>query len=48
MEGGIHQVLDMADLVQIDVRKDRLADLQALVGPAGLQVEEVGCGQSAR
>ena len=42
VEGGIHQVLDMADLLQIDVRQNRLADLQALVGAAGLQVEEVG------
>ena len=41
-EGGVHQVFDVADLFQVDVGKDRLAHLHALVVAAGLEIEEIG------
>ena len=41
-EGDIHQVFDMADLFQVDVGKDRLAHLHALVVATGLEIKEIG------
>ena len=43
-EGRIDQMFDMTDFFQVDIRQDRLADLQAFVGAAGMQVEKIRPG----